>query len=42
MLGLKLVADARLFSPAPDGSAWLKSDTAGQPYERMCVRLGGT
>jgi integrase len=40
MLGLKLVADARIFSPAPDGSLWLKPDTIGQRYERMCARLG--
>jgi integrase len=40
VLGLKLVAEARIFSPVPDGSAWLKPDTVGQRYERMCARLG--
>jgi len=40
LLGLKLVADARIFSYEPDGSAWLKPDTVGQRYERMCARLG--
>jgi len=39
-LGLKLVAEARVFSAAPDGSTWLKPDTIGQRYERMCARLG--
>jgi integrase len=37
---LKLVPDARIFSPVPDGSEWLKPDTVGQRYERMCARLG--
>ncbi len=40
MLGLKLFADARIFSVAPDGGLWLKPDTVGQRYERMCARLG--
>jgi integrase len=40
MLGLKLVGDARVFSLAPDGSTWLKPDSIGQRYERMCARLG--
>jgi len=40
LLWLKLVSDARIFSTAPDGSTWLKPDTVGQRYERMCARLG--
>jgi integrase len=39
-VGLKLVPEARIFSPAPDGSEWLKPGTVGQRYERMCARLG--
>lgn len=39
-VGVDLVADARMFSPQLDGSAWLKPDTVGQRYERMCARLG--
>jgi integrase len=31
---------ARIFSPLPDGSAWIKPDTVSQRYERMCARLG--
>jgi integrase len=40
VLDLKLVPDARVFSTAPDGSTWLKPDTVGQRYARMCARLG--
>jgi integrase len=39
-VGLKLVSDARIFSPVPDGSEWLKPGTVGQRYERMCAQLG--
>lgn len=39
-LGLELPADARVFSLAPDGSEWLKPDSIGQRYARMCARLG--
>lgn len=31
---------ARIISPAPDGSEWMKPDTVGQRYARMCARLG--
>lgn len=31
---------ARIFSPMPDGSEWLRPDTVGQRYARMCARLG--
>jgi integrase len=40
MLGFELPAEARMFSNDPDGSTWLKPDTVGQRYERMCARLG--
>ena len=40
LVDLELAADARMFSAAPDGSTWLKPDTVGQRYERMCRRLG--
>jgi integrase len=40
MLDIDLPADARIFSPSPDGSTWPKPDTMGQRYERMCARLG--
>lgn len=39
-LGLTLPSDARVFSPSPDGSTWLKPDTVTQRYARMCARLG--
>jgi integrase len=32
--------EARIFSPMPDGSTWIKPDTVSQRYERMCARLG--
>jgi integrase len=31
---------ARIFSPLPDGSTWIKPDTVSQRYERMCSRIG--
>jgi integrase len=34
----EMPAAARMFSLAPDGSAWL--DSASQRYARMCARLG--
>lgn len=40
LLGSTLVPEARLFSRDPDGSTWLKPDSIGQRYERMCARLG--
>ena len=39
-LGFKLPTVGRIFSPSADGSAWLKPDTVGQRYTRMCARLG--
>ena len=39
-LGFELPADARIFSLSPDGSTWLKPDSVGQRYVRMCARLG--
>jgi Site-specific recombinase XerD len=39
-LGFELPADARIFSLSPDGSTWLKPDSVGQRYTRMCARLG--
>jgi integrase len=39
-VGLTLPATARVFSPTPDGSTWLKPDTVTQRYARMCARLG--
>lgn len=39
-LGFELPADARVFSLSPDGSTWLKPDSVGQRYARMCARLG--
>ncbi|GIE87884.1 Phage integrase, N-terminal SAM-like domain [Actinoplanes regularis] len=38
--GLTLPTDARIFSPVPDGSEWLKPDSVTQRYTRMCARLG--
>ena len=35
-----LPSDARIFSPVPDGGEWVKPDTVGQRYTRMCARLG--
>jgi DNA-binding transcriptional regulator YhcF (GntR family) len=32
--------EARIFSPIPDGSVWIKPDTVSQRYQRMCSRLG--
>ena len=40
VLNLDLPSDARIFSPVPDGSVWVKPDTVGQRYARMCARLG--
>jgi hypothetical protein len=40
LLDLELPADARMFSLSPDGSTWLKPDSAGQRHARMCARLG--
>ncbi|MCY7299987.1 MAG: tyrosine-type recombinase/integrase, partial [Ilumatobacteraceae bacterium] len=31
---------ARIVSPMPDGSTWVKPDTVSQRYERMCNRIG--
>jgi integrase len=39
-LGFKLPANSRVFSLSPDGSTWLKPDSIGQRYARMCARLG--
>ena len=39
-LGFELPANARIFSLSPDGSTWLKPDSVGQRYARMCARLG--
>jgi integrase len=39
-LEIKFPADARVFSLLPDGSTWLKPDSVGQRYARMCARLG--
>lgn len=39
-VGVGLPSDARIFSPVPDGSEWVKPDTVGQRYMRMCARLG--
>jgi integrase len=39
-VGADLPSDARIFSPVPDGSEWVKPDTVGQRYTRMCARLG--
>jgi integrase len=38
--GMNLPSDARIFSPVPDGREWVKPDTVGQRYTRMCARLG--
>ncbi|MDQ5855206.1 MAG: tyrosine-type recombinase/integrase [Actinomycetota bacterium] len=38
--GMDLLSDARIFSPVPDGSVWVRPDTVGQRYARMCARLG--
>jgi integrase len=39
-VALELPDDARVFSLSPDGSEWLKPDSVGQRYARMCERLG--
>jgi integrase len=39
-LGFRLPVESRMFSPGPDGSAWLKPDSVTQRYRRMCARLG--
>lgn len=39
-LGLALPEDARVFSPLPDGSTWIRPDAVSQRYRRMCARLG--
>jgi len=39
-LGSEMAGEARIFSLALDGSAWMKPDTVSQRYERMCRRLG--
>ena len=39
-VNMDLPSDARIFSPVPDGSVWIKPDTVGQRYTRMCARLG--
>jgi integrase len=39
-LGLKLPANAYLFSGSPDGSTFLTPDSVTQRYERMVARLG--
>jgi integrase len=39
-VNVDLPSDARIFSPVPDGSVWVKPDTVGQRYTRMCARLG--
>ncbi|OZM82998.1 tyrosine-type recombinase/integrase [Pseudonocardia sp. MH-G8] len=38
--GTSMPGAARIFSLMPDGSTWIKPDTASQRYERMCARLG--
>ncbi len=40
VLGFSLPEDARMFSRDPDGGTWLRPDSVGQRYERMCARLG--
>jgi hypothetical protein len=35
-----IAPDARLFSPSPDHSTWVKPSTVSQRYERMCARHG--
>jgi integrase len=39
-VGLGLDGASRIFSNSPDGSTWLKPDSVGQRYIRMCARLG--
>jgi integrase len=39
-LGVTIAPDARVFSPDPDHSTWLKPSTVTQRYRRMCARLG--
>jgi integrase len=39
-LGFELPPKARIFSLSPDASTWLKPDSVGQRYVRMCARLG--
>jgi hypothetical protein len=36
----ELPPGARIFSLDPDGSTWMKPDSVGQRYARMCARLG--
>jgi len=40
VVGAELVNGARIFSAYPDGSTWLKPESVGQRYDRMCARLG--
>lgn len=39
-IGTEMPGEARMFSAAPDGSTWVKPDSVGQRYARMCARLG--
>lgn len=39
-IGTEMPGEARMFSAAPDGSTWLKPDSVGQRYARMCAGLG--
>ncbi|MFC4002546.1 tyrosine-type recombinase/integrase [Prauserella oleivorans] len=39
-MGAEMPAEAHIFSPAPDGSTWIKPGTVSQRYARMCSRLG--
>src|SRR5919199_6862534 len=39
-LDFELPGNARIFSLSPDGSTWLKPDSVGQRYARMCARVG--
>jgi integrase len=38
--GATMPGEARIFSPMPDGSTWIKPGTVSQRYERMYARLG--
>ncbi|MPZ71291.1 MAG: GntR family transcriptional regulator [Actinobacteria bacterium] len=38
--GRKLVTHGRLFSSSVDHSTWLRPDSIGQRYRRMCTKLG--
>lgn len=40
VVNMDLPSDARVFSPVPDDSEWVKPDTVSQRYARMCARLG--